>query len=66
MKKTKVCFFFKTNTYCNIILMLKYFFSLDVIQIRTGYNLIKHLTLNKQHHAKLKSFGYSLENFNRN
>ena len=31
----------------------------DVILFNSGYNLIKHLTLNKNHHEKIKSLGYS-------
>jgi hypothetical protein len=37
---------------------------IDVIIIRTGFNLIKHLTLNKNHHKKIESLGYSVQEFN--
>jgi len=36
----------------------------DVIIVRTGLNLIRHLTLNPEHHTKIKSLGYSVDTFN--
>ena len=36
----------------------------NVILYRDGFNLIKHLTLNSNHHEKIKSLGYSLNTFN--
>lgn len=36
----------------------------DVILVRTGFNLIRHLALNPEHHAKIKELGYSVETFN--
>ncbi len=41
-----------------------YYKHTDIILIKTGFNLIKHLTLNKKHHEKIKSIGYSIETFN--
>ena len=36
----------------------------DVIYYRSSLNLIRHLTLNPKHHAKIRSLGYSPEDFN--
>ena len=36
----------------------------DVIIIRTGFQLIKQLTINPNHHKKILSLGYKIEEFN--
>ena len=36
----------------------------NAILYRDGLNLIKHLTLNRNHHEKIKSLGYSMKTFN--
>jgi len=44
---------------------LTYNSEIDVLIIKTGLNLIKHLTINPKHHFKIKNqFGYSLNEFN--
>jgi hypothetical protein len=42
----------------------EYYKHIDIILVKTGFNLIKHLTLNKKYHEKIKSIGYSIETFN--
>lgn len=44
--------------------LTEYYKHIDIILIKTGFNLIKHLTLNKKHHEKIKSIGCSIETFN--
>lgn len=44
--------------------LLKFKRHKDVILFRTGFNLIRHLSLNPEHHAKIKSLGYSVKSFN--
>ncbi len=41
-----------------------YYKNTDIIIVSTGFNLIKHLTLNTKHHEKIKLMGYSIEEFN--
>ncbi len=36
----------------------------NAILYRDGFNLIRHLTLNRNHHEKIKSLGYSVKTFN--
>ena len=36
----------------------------NLLRVRTGANLIKHLTLNRNHHAKIIQLGYKLDEFN--
>lgn len=36
----------------------------DILVIRTGLQLIKHLTINKKHHQKIKSLGFEVSKFN--
>ena len=43
---------------------LNYKSNKDIILFRTGFNLVKYLTLNSNHHEKIKSLGYSLDTFN--
>jgi len=43
---------------------IEYHKNKDIIYYRSSLNLIRHLTLNPKHHAKIRSLGYSLENFN--
>lgn len=43
---------------------IEYHNTTDILYIRTGMNLIKHLTINNKHHSKIKQLGYSLDNFN--
>ena len=43
---------------------LNYESKTDIIVVKTGLNLIKHLTVNKKHHEKLNQLGYSIDNFN--
>lgn len=35
----------------------------QIIIFKCGLNLVKHLTFNKQHHKKIESLGYNLNNF---
>ncbi len=62
---TKYHFYINYND--NLILeknFLKFKRHKDVIIVRTGLNLIRHLTLNPEHHTKIKSLGYSVDTFN--
>lgn len=43
---------------------LNYKKTTNLIRVRTGANLIKHLTLNKNHHTKIMQLGYKLDEFN--
>ncbi len=36
----------------------------DIIVIKTGMQLIKHLTINKNHQIKLKQLGFKIDDFN--
>jgi len=42
---------------------LEYYENTDVLFASNGMQLIKHLTVNKNHHAKIKQIGYSLNEF---
>jgi hypothetical protein len=42
---------------------LEYFQDVDILTATTGMQLIKHLTINKHHHSKIKNLGYSLNDF---
>lgn len=43
---------------------LKYYNQKNVIVVRTGLNLVQHLSVNRKHHKKIKSLGYAVEKFN--
>ena len=43
---------------------INFFPSTDVITITTNMQLIKHLTINRKHHKRIKELGFSLDNFN--
>lgn len=49
--------FLKTN-------FLNFSTDVDLIIVRVGLNLVKHLTLNKLHHEKILQLGYKIEDFN--
>ena len=42
---------------------LEYYENADILTASSGMQLIKHLTVNKNHHAKIKQLGYSLDEF---
>jgi hypothetical protein len=42
---------------------LEYYEDTDILTASTGMQLIKHLTINKNHHEKIKQLGYSLNEF---
>jgi len=42
---------------------LEYYENTDILFASNGMQLIKHLTVNKNHHAKIKQIGYSLNEF---
>jgi len=42
---------------------LEYHENADILTASSGMQLIKHLTVNKNHHAKLEQLGYSLDEF---
>lgn len=42
---------------------LNYHSEKDLIIVRTGLNLVKHLTINEAHHEKIEALGYSVKNF---
>jgi len=44
--------------------LLEYKKEIDIIKITTGMNLVKHFTLNKNHHERLKELGFSIQTFN--